>query len=399
MSRAKVCAAAIVLSFSAGLQVSTNVVHAAQAESQQQVEEKSANDNYEVVYAPAMRAPEAQRAVLTEIDATKQRQVAVGDYGVILTRSLASEAWQQAQVPSSIFLTSIDFANDELGWAVGHHGVILHTTDGGLTWQRQLDGFDYVELQVQHYEQRVAELEQQLDSDTEMDPMERDDLEFALDDALFKYDSAQIALEEGPTKPFLDVLALSEQEIFVTGAYGAFLHSTDGGATWQIIDHLVDNLDGFHLNAIQAQGNAVYMVGESGLLYRSLDRGQSWETLDSPYYGSFFGVHIDQQERLWIYGLRGNIFVSEDQGDSFTQLSLEDPVNINNAIDAPDGGLYFVGNAGVVAYLSESGELVERTHESGAALTDLVINADGSLTLVGQRGILTMPSSALAEKE
>ncbi len=399
MTRTKVCAAAIALSFSAGFNASAHAALAMQEASQPAPEQTAATTDYDVIYAPAMQAPEAPRAVLTEIAALGQRQVAVGDYGVIITREQGSDEWHQAEVPSSIFLTSVDFANDQLGWAVGHHGVILQTTDGGLTWQRQLDGFEYIDLQVAHYEQRVAELETQLDSSTEMDPTVRDDLEFALDDALFKYDTAQIAQEEGPTKPFLDVLALSDQELFVTGAYGAFLHSTDGGESWNIIDHLVDNLDGFHLNAIQAHGDAVYMVGESGLLFRSLDRGASWETLDSPYYGSFFGVHIDQQERLWIYGLRGNIFVSEDQGESFTQLTLEDPVNINNAIDAPNGGLYFVGNAGVVAYLSESGELVERTHDSGAALTDLVIDADGSLTLVGQRGILTMPSSALAEKE
>ncbi|WP_417681508.1 WD40/YVTN/BNR-like repeat-containing protein [Pseudidiomarina aquimaris] len=399
MIRTKVCAAAISLTFSVGLIAPMNAATAVQEAPQAEVETTEAVTDYDVIYAPAMRAPEATRAVLTEIAATNERQVAVGDYGVIVTRELGTDEWHQAEVPSSIFLTSVDFADAQLGWAVGHHGVILHTTDGGQTWQPQLNGFEYIDLQVSHYEKRVSQLEEQLANAEDMDFDERDNLEFALDDALFKYDSAQIALDEGPTKPFLDVLALSPQEIFVTGAYGAFLHSTDGGESWSIIDHLVDNMDGFHLNAIQAHGDNVYMVGESGLLYRSVDRGASWETLDSPYYGSFFGVHIDQQERLWIYGLRGNIFVSEDQGDSFTQLSLADPVNINNAIDAPNGGLYFVGNAGVVAYLSESGELTEKTHDSGAVLTDLVINADGSLTLVGQRGILSMPSSALAEKE
>lgn len=399
MTRTKVCVAAFTLAMSAGLLTSTHAATAVQDDAQQAADSANVVTDYDVIFAPAMRAPEATRAVLTEIAATDGRQVAVGDYGVIVTREQGTDTWQQAQVPSSIFLTSIDFADAEQGWAVGHHGVILHTSDGGQTWERQLDGFEYIELQVAHYEQRVAELEAELDSAVEMDPMAREDLEYALDDALFKYDTAQIALEEGPTKPFLDVLALSTDEIFVSGAYGAFLHSSDGGESWEIIDHRVENPDGFHLNAIQAHGDTVYMVGESGLLYRSFDRGESWETLESPYYGSFFGVHIDQRERLWIYGLRGNIFVSEDQGDTFTQLSLEDPVNINNAIDAPNGGLYFVGNAGVVAYLSEAGELLEQTHESGAALTDLVINADGSLTLVGQRGILTMPSSALAEKE
>lgn len=399
MIRTKVCAAALSLAVSVGVNAPVYAASALQEAASATVEQTDAVTDYDVIYAPAMRASEATRAVLTEITATEQRQVAVGDYGVIVTRESESDEWQQAEVPSSIFLTSVDFADAQLGWAVGHHGVILHTTDGGQTWQRQLDGFEYIELQVAHYKQRVAQLEEQLANSDEMESMQREDLEFALDDALFKLETAQIALDEGPTKPFLDVLALSSDEIFVTGAYGAFLHSTDGGQSWSIIDHLVDNMDGFHLNAIEAHGDNVYMAGESGLLYRSFDRGATWETLDSPYSGSFFGVHIDQQERLWVYGLRGNIFVSEDQGDNFSQLSLEDPVNINNAIDAPNGGLYFVGNAGVVAYLSESGELTEKTHDSGAVLTDLVINADGSLTLVGQRGILTMPSSALAEKE
>ncbi|WP_198678760.1 sialidase family protein [Pseudidiomarina insulisalsae] len=395
MIRAKLCAAAIALSLSPT--VSAQIAEQEPAQPTEQATQPV--QGYDVIYAPAMTAPEATQAVLTEIDATTYRQVAVGDYGVIVTRATADDAWQQAEVPTSVFLTSLNFADDQLGWAVGHHGVILQTTDGGITWQRQLDGFEYIDLQIEHYSDRVAELEALLDNAEDLSADEQSDLEFALDDALFKLDTAEIALEEGPTKPFLDVLALSPNEIFVSGAYGAFLYSTDGGESWQIIDHLVENPDGYHLNALEAEGDNLYLAGESGQLFRSFDRGQSWEVIDSPYYGSFFGVHVDRQQRLWVFGLRGNIFVSEDQGDSFTQLTLEDPVNINNAVDAPDGGLYFVGNAGVVAYLSDSGELIERTHESGAALTDLVVNADGSLTLVGQRGVLAMPSSALTEKD
>ncbi|MGQ4275784.1 WD40/YVTN/BNR-like repeat-containing protein [Pseudidiomarina sp. E22-M8] len=381
MIRTRVCASAVALAFS--------LAAAAQ---------EAPVDDYDVIYAPAMIAPEATSAVLTEIATTAEREVAVGDYGVVITREQGSETWQQAAVPTSVFLTSVDFANDTIGWAAGHHGVILRTIDGGQTWQRQLDGFDYIELQLSYYKQRVAELEAELAS-ADLVPEREAELEFLLDDALFRLDNANFAKEEGPTKPFLDVLALSENEVLVSGAYGALLYTDDAGESWQILDDRVENPDAFHLNAIQNLGDFVFLAGESGLLFRSDDRGATWETLESPYYGSFFGMYVDQLERLWVYGLRGNIFMSEDKGDSFTQLKLEDPVNINAAIDAPDNGLYFVGNAGVVAYLSENGKLVEHTHDSGAALTDLVIDGNGDLTFVGQRGVLSMPSRALTEKE
>lgn len=381
MTRTRFCATAIALAISA-------VATAQDAPS----------DGYDVIYAEAMPAPEATRAVLTEIEKTADRVVAVGDYGVIVTREQGASEWQQAEVPSSIFLTSLAFADRANGWAVGHHGVILQTTDGGLTWQRQLDGFQYIDLQIAYFETRVAELEEAL-ANAELDEDAQAELEFQLDDALFRLDNATFAKEEGPTKPFLDVHVASDGALWVTGAYGALLQSTDGGNSWQVRDAAVENPDGYHLNAVVSDSNHLYMVGESGLLFRSSDNGATWETLESPYYGSLFGAHVDQQERLWVFGLRGNIFVSEDRGDSFTQLNLSDAVNINAAIDAPNGGLYFVGNAGVVAYLSAAGNIVEQTHASGAVLTDLVIDENGSLTLVGQRGVLSMPSSVLSEEE
>lgn len=381
MTRTRFCATAIALAFSA-------VATAQDAPS----------DGYDVIYAAAMPAPEATRAVLTEIDKTADRVIAVGDYGVIVTRERGADEWQQADVPSSVFLTSIDFADDTNGWAVGHHGVILHTTDGGHTWHRQLDGFQYIELQISYFESLVADIEESL-ADDELDDDLRSELEFQLDDALFRLDNATFAKEEGPTKPFLDVHVATNGTIWVTGAYGALLQSSDAGKTWQVRDAAVENPDGYHLNAIVSDNDTLFMVGEAGLLFRSSDNGVNWDTLESPYYGSLFGAHVDQQQRLWVFGLRGNIFVSEDKGDNFTQLSLSDAVNINAAIDAPNDGLYFAGNAGVVAYLNAAGELIEQTHASGAVLTDLIVNEDGSLTLVGQRGVLTMPSSVLSEKE
>lgn len=349
--------------------------------------------DYEVITAPAMIAPEATRAVLTEITIAGDRQIAVGDYGLVISRDGVGMEWQQGLVDTSVFLTAVDFANDTQGWAVGHHGVIMHTDDGGRTWHRQLDGFEYIELQQLYFAAQVERLSEALDSD-ELSEDERYDLELQLETAEFQLENAEFAVQEGPTKPFLDLIALSENVVLVSGAYGSLLRTTDGGASWHLLDAAVENPDNYHLNALAGNEQFIFLAGEAGQLFRSTDQGSSWETLESPYYGSYFGLHIDARDRLWVFGLRGNIFVSEDQGDSFSQIKLDDPVNINAAADAPNGGVYLVGNAGALAWVNAAGEIIETRHDSGAALTDLVINKDQSLTLVGQLGVLTLPAFA-----
>ena len=65
------------------------------------------------------------------------------------------KTWTQAEhVPVRSTLLDIDFAPDnELeGWAVGHEGVILHTSDGGKTWELQYDGLRYGEEGLAYYD-------------------------------------------------------------------------------------------------------------------------------------------------------------------------------------------------------------------------------------------------------
>lgn len=353
--------------------------------------------DYEVINAPALTAPKAERAALTEITRAGERLVTVGDYGLILTRGPNDIAWLQAAVPTSVLFTGVSFADANNGWAVGHHGVIANTTDGGLTWQHQLDGFQFIELQQAYWSGLVEELNTAIDASD--DDAEIEELEWALDNAIFQSENADFAAKEGPTKPFLDVLALDVNTILVAGAYGTLLRSNDGGATWNLLDANVENPDGYHFNGLAKGADYLFLAGEAGQIFRSSDQGDSWEVLESPYYGSFFGLHIDKLNRLWVAGLRGNIFMSDDQGETFTQIRLEDTVNINSITDAANGGVYLVGNAGVVGYVDDQGRVEQQTHSSGAVLTDLIVNADGSLTLVGQRGVLSLESFETASVE
>ncbi len=83
------------------------------------------------------QAPLAAQSLLLDIEVIADNKlVAVGEYGHILL-STDGKTWQQAQVPSQATLTSVYFLNSRLGWAVGHDATILHSQDGGESWQVQ----------------------------------------------------------------------------------------------------------------------------------------------------------------------------------------------------------------------------------------------------------------------
>ena len=55
----------------------------------------------------------------------------------VLHSSDGGQSWQAFPTGQNAPLTAIAFADDQRGWAVGELGVILSTSDGGHTWQRQ----------------------------------------------------------------------------------------------------------------------------------------------------------------------------------------------------------------------------------------------------------------------
>ena len=80
---------------------------------------------------PAVQSEAASRTLLLDISARSDDSfAAVGTYGVIIVSGDDGENWTQASVPASVALTGVHFPTPELGWAVGHDDLILHSNDG-----------------------------------------------------------------------------------------------------------------------------------------------------------------------------------------------------------------------------------------------------------------------------
>jgi photosystem II stability/assembly factor-like uncharacterized protein len=64
----------------------------------------------------------------------------VGDNGVILRTTNAGISWERVAVDTKETLVNIAFANNKQGWITGWNGTILRTSDGGKSWLEQESG-------------------------------------------------------------------------------------------------------------------------------------------------------------------------------------------------------------------------------------------------------------------
>jgi photosystem II stability/assembly factor-like uncharacterized protein len=219
----------------------------------------------DVLDSPAIKTPLAVRALLNGLARAGERIIAVGQRGHVLYSDDGGKSWQQAAVPVSSDLVAVSFPNATTGWAVGHDGVVLRSTDSGATWVRQLDGRTAGAAMVEHYARGV-------DKTLTSDPKRA---EFAAEEA--KRFAAQ-----GAENPFLDVWFADDKTGFAVGAFGLILRTTDGGATWQPWLHAIDNPKSLHLYAVRAVGADVFIAGEQGLLLK-LDRATDrFRTVETP---------------------------------------------------------------------------------------------------------------------
>ena len=282
---------------------------------------------------PAWHAPRARHALLLDVAETPDGLVAVGEHGIVLLSEDRLE-WRQANaVPVSVALTAVTFSG-RLGWAVGHDGVIIASTDGGENWT------------IQHR------------------------------DTAWGW-------------PLLDVLFLSPSHGFAIGSYGTAFETEDGGAHW-LKRELLPELD-WHLNAMLAvDPSHLFIAGEQGYGYRSTDQGKTWEEVNLPYDGSMFGAVVAGNEII-AFGLRGHVFVSRDFGTSWTDADPGPTDSLFGGKRLSDGRVVLVGAKGrILLRPAQGGAFQASVDESGRDLSAVAEQATGELILFGEGGVQSL---------
>lgn len=316
----------------------------------------------EILPRPAYHAPKATEALTLDVIETGSGWVAVGERGHVLL-SEDGQAWTQAEfVPVQSTLTRV-VASDGHLWAVGHDSTIIHSHDGGETWD------------LQNFQ---PELEQ----------------------------------------PLLDVHFLSRMEGLAIGAYGLYLTTEDGGKSWQemnmadlVVSEAIDwaaiearilaedpDAMGFdrgcyefmecHLNAFLDLGDGRYMIAaERGYGFRSIDGGESWESFRFTYPGSMFGL-IETSDGILAFGLRGQVQLTQDFGDSWQLLESPTQSTLLGAAKAEDGTVLMVGaGAARLRYDPKSKGFNLTEDRLGNAISSVVFTEEGKAVFAGEEGI------------
>ncbi|MFQ6371066.1 WD40/YVTN/BNR-like repeat-containing protein [Shewanella sp. YIC-542] len=298
--------------------------------------------------------PLAAKSLVLDITPVGNNLMAVGERGHILRLS-PDGSWQQLLSPTRNLLTRIIFIDQQQGWAVGHDATVLHSVDGGDSWQQQ-------------------------------------------------YHSQTLA------RPLLDVHFRDEQNGLAVGAYGLFLRTHDGGQHWQREFHgeLLGEDDRQYLQQLQTEDPEAYqqesdsilphfnrllalsdgrllLVGEMGLAAVSDDFGQHWQRLDIGYQGSLFAA-LEAQGQVYVAGLRGNLFVSDVTLQHWQPIPLSQQATINGMAQLGEQ-LWLTGNSGVVIQLDKNHHSRLVRQLKGENLLTLAADKTGKVWLAGTKGL------------
>lgn len=182
------------------------------------------------------------------------------------------------------------FRNEREGIVVGSFGMILRTTDGGVTWAPILDRID--------------------------------------NPGGFHYYG----------------IARSGNMLFLAGEGGMLFRSEDNGQNWARLD---SPYEGSFFGVIGSpDGSLVVAFGLRGNAFRSIDGGRTWQLAKTSRRSALAGGAVFSDGSVYLIGNDGALIRSKDGGESFSLLPTRFPGGISVA-EAGDGHLVLVGLGGV----------------------------------------------------
>jgi photosystem II stability/assembly factor-like uncharacterized protein len=288
---------------------------------------------------PAAAAP----PLLLSLARTGAVVLAVGDHGTILRSSDGGIHFTPCNSPTQATLTRVALQPSGLAFATGFDATILRSTDFGAHW-----------LRVQN--------------------------------------------DERADNPLFGVVESAHGSALAVGAFGRAYASVDG-QHWQRTDILPADDDSHMNDAISVSPGEWLVVGEQALAMASSDAGAHWKKIDLPGQGTLFGALALTPEHWLVFGLRGHVMSTLDSGAHWQILDTGVSAELLGATALRDGRAVIVGNRGAVIIvepdLHTAHAVVQPTRDNQADCLQL---PDGTVIAVGEAGIvkLVIPHAPVA---
>ncbi|HWY85135.1 MAG TPA: YCF48-related protein, partial [Gemmataceae bacterium] len=300
---------------------------------------------------------------------------AVGDEGVILHTIDGGRTWELQATPARTSLRSLAFLTPYVGWAVGREelpngrgsaGVLLFTRDGGEKWQRQLAG-------------ALPGLNQVKFLDTKTGFIIGDGTEhFAT--GVFKTSDGGRTWEPVPGPRSASWLAGDFQDAGTGVLAGAWGHlATLRDATFG--NGKVDRLDGRSLRGLAILPKQVVAVGQGGLILTSTSGGARWGfaglDLSEDLRASldFSAIHA-VGSKAWVVGRPGSVVLcSADSGATWKLARTGQSLPLHGVFFLDEKKGWAVGELGTIIATTDGGQSWTTQHQGGKRAAACFVHA------------------------
>ncbi len=270
-----------------------------------------------------------------------------GRWGCILHTSDGGKTWERQKTGTDLTLSSVFFVDTLRGWAVGEEGIIINTRDGGKTWQKQKSPNPFWHMRVFFVTPDIGYIVSEW---THIfytsDGGKNWNVKFKDQDYILK------------SLSFCD-----RNNGWAVGEYGLIYHTRDGGAKWVqeaggfgISEKTGDVEAGNYLfDVIAVDPQTAWAVGIDGYVTKTVDGGKTWQdvAVKAPKT-QLFGVAMEKGRTIVIGG-SGVVLASLDNGKTWKEPTFDPPVIyswIYGVARRGNAGYIAVGGSGVI-YLNE----------------------------------------------
>ncbi len=162
--------------------------------------------------------------------------------------------------------------------------------------------------------------------------------------------------------------------LYLLSRYSGYYRSTDNGNHWSHMEVPIEDYRCYL--AMNSKGNIFIATLYQGLL-KSVDNGQTWALIQSPDSVShnINGIFIDKNDRIYLFGDFGNVFLSSDNGNVFRPFN-DNKIIVNNIYGfyTNSDSLFYISTQDKI-FISKNGGRTWNTSKFGQWLDFMQVNS------------------------
>ena len=292
----------------------------------------------------------------------------VGEDDEIMHTSDGGFTWETIYKFTNDFIDEVFFVDENLGFLAGRR--IQRTLDGGLTWERVLYNSMAYSFRVLFF----------INDQTGWVGNSEGDIYKTEDGGTFW------VLQDHPANEsyIVDIFFIDEQHGWVLFQYGSLLKTENGGLAWDLVQD-EDNHDNWFRNIFFLNETKGWVTPQNNYIFETDDGANTFDTIfietENPLYGTKF---FDENNGLSYSGFY--LFKTSDGGETWQELPIPGTYIVNStSFPTPD---YMCVINGGINFSSDGGNSWDAPDEGFFNQLNAVAYAGNKLFVAGEDGLI-----------